>query len=144
MNAGIHITSSQFLATMSDDEIKHLREDLASVAAVAPSIGRIVGLIRMVIGVGVASIGTFAVGVMWISNKASAIDSTQIEVAAIKADRIRAESAWSEWRRSKDDLDIRIITLLENYQSNLAAIARSQDRQQEQLNRLESSTRIRQ
>lgn len=123
---------------MSDDDLKHLRDDLASVAAVAPSLGRIIGLIKVVVGVGVASIGTFAVGILWVSEKANAIDATQAEVLQIKADRVRAEAAWSEWRRVKDDLDVKVVTILENQQANMQAIQRNHERLQDQINRADS------
>lgn len=111
---------------MSDDE---LRANLAAVGTVAENVGKIMGLMRVVIAGLVACVLTCAGGAVWVNSTTEFARVTRDELIQVKAERTAQLEAWTQWRRSKDDIDVRTIVILEGIEKRLG-------QQQEQLNRL--------
>ena len=113
---------------MTEAEAQKLNETMTMVGNMADTISKVMGMLKLVLGAVVVCISACAYGIFWVKSTTSAIAQTQADVIALKADRAETLRSWTDWRRIKDDADIKMIASLENLNRLLEYQQREIDR----------------
>lgn len=97
-------------------------------------IGQMAALLKLVIGAGAAVVVSIGAVFVWINHTTEGLARTQSSLSALEADRRASTTEWMSWRRTKDDVDIKTVSALEN-------LSRILELQQKQIDRMENRGR---
>jgi hypothetical protein len=108
---------------MTDKEWERVERNLGR-------LGQMAGLLKFVIGAGGALTMAIATAMFWVHKTAEAVANAQATITSIELDRRATLVQWHEWRRAKDEIDTKIVTLLDEFRKGL-------DRNEARLERLD-------
>jgi hypothetical protein len=92
-------------------------EELDKLAKNIDRLHSLLGLARLLVGGFWACLVAFAGVAVWVNSTTVALATTQRELAAIKIDRADVLKEYATWRAKKDEIDTKIIQMLDNQQA---------------------------
>jgi hypothetical protein len=110
------------LKSMSQQDLDRLSDQLDRIHSM-------LGIAKIVGGMVVASVGGLVTVAIWVNNTTTLLASTQVQVKTLAAERQETVKEWSAWRVKKDEVDTKVVQLLESQQHMI-------DRQQQILDRV--------
>jgi len=104
-------------------------EQLDKLASQLDRVESLVKIAQIVIGMVVAAVSGLITVALWVNNTSTALAATRAEVQTLSKERVESVKEWSAWRSKKDEVDTRVLQILEGQQRIL-------DRQQTVLDRV--------
>lgn len=121
---------------MNEEQIKTLESHLGSISQMADMIGRIAGLMKLVIAMGVAVVVSIASVAVWVESTTKGLAQAQRGLVNLEEKRDRQLAEWTVWRSSNDKTVERLTVIAENHQRLIERQQAVMERQQVQLERI--------
>ena len=99
-----------YLLTMPPEELDKLAKNIDRLHS-------LLGLARLLVGGFWACLLAFGGVCVWVNTTTVSLAASQREISTIKADRAEALKDYQVWRSKKDEIDTKIIQMLDNQQA---------------------------
>ena len=118
------------LETAGEKPSDMTNEEWERVESSLQTVGKFAGLLKTIIGAGAIVVTSLVGMLLWVHTVTNGLAQVQDAQLAADSERKMTITQWTEWRRVKDETDIRMVTAIENMQRLL-------ERQQSQIDRIE-------
>ena len=98
-----------YLLNMSPDDLDRLSKNIDRLHA-------LLGLARLLVGGFWACLVAFGGVCVWVNNTTVALAATQKEIHDMASVRAEQLKEWGQWRAKKDEMDTKLILMVENQQ----------------------------
>jgi hypothetical protein len=114
---------------MTSEELEHLDKDIHAIKSIADMTPKMVGLMKLMIGMLVAASLAISSVAFWVKVTTDRLEKLEQTSSQIEADRKVQINEWNSWRASKDTNDARVTIILENQNRILERMQTFQDAQ---------------